>query len=61
MKNEIVKPAAIRNRDYCGKGSAIEVRPDDFSNCLTSLLDKDCVVLIVVEENLQNTKLSIDA
>lgn len=52
-----IKSCAIRGREYAGKPRQIEIRKDDWCNCLTSLLDKDCMVLEIIKEKneLQNT------
>lgn len=45
-----IKSCAIRGRAYIGIPPKIEIRKDEYSNCLDSLIDKDCLVLEVRDE-----------
>lgn len=40
----------MRGRKYAGKDPQIEVRKDEFGNCLDSIIEKDCLVLSVDKE-----------
>lgn len=49
-----VKSCAIRGRAYIGIPPKIEIRKDEFSNCLDTMIEKDCLVLEVEDEKERN-------
>ena len=53
------KSCAIRGRAYAGKPRAIELRKDEFCNCLDSLIEKDCMVFIIEKEGDSDDKNSL--
>ena len=41
------KSCAVRGRKYINQAPRLEIRKDNLSNCLNSLADKDCLVLVI--------------